>query len=102
MNHLKGFMVFVREQGVVGLAVGLVLGGAVQKLVAALVSDIVSPILGVLLGAAKGLDEMTLKVGPAVFKTGHFASAFIDFAVISAVIYFIVKGLGFDKIDRKK
>ena len=51
-NALEGFLTFVREQGVVGLAVGFILGGAVVKVVAALVADIVSPLLGLLLGSA--------------------------------------------------
>jgi len=37
---MKGFLDFIREQGVVGLAVGFILGGAVSKLVASLVADI--------------------------------------------------------------
>ena len=30
MKHTNGFMTFIREQGVVGLAVGFILGGAVS------------------------------------------------------------------------
>ncbi|MBN1168519.1 MscL family protein [Candidatus Woesebacteria bacterium] len=33
---MKGFMNFIREQGVVGLAVGFILGGAVSKVVSSL------------------------------------------------------------------
>ena len=33
---------------------------------------------------------------------GHFASTVIDFLVIAAVVYFVFKGLGLDKLDRKK
>lgn len=34
---MKGFLNFIREQGVVGLAVGFILGGAVSKVVSAIV-----------------------------------------------------------------
>lgn len=47
---MKGFMNFVREQGVVGLAVGFILGGAVAKMVTALVTDLLNPLIGLLMG----------------------------------------------------
>ena len=31
MQQMNGFISFIREQGVVGLAVGFILGGAVSK-----------------------------------------------------------------------
>lgn len=95
---LEGFLQFMREQGVVGLAIGFILGAAVAKVVAAIVSDIVDPILGYLLGSAKGLTEVV--VGP--FKIGHLLSTMIDFVAIAAVVYFLVKGLGLDRLDAKK
>lgn len=97
-SQLDGFMAFIREQGVVGLAVGFILGAAVAKVVAALVADIVDPILGFILGSAKGLQEVVL--GP--FKIGHLLSTCIDFVAIASVVYFVVKGLGLDKLDKKK
>ena len=56
---MKGFTDFIREQGVVGLAVGFILGGAVSKVVSSLVSDIINPVLGIVLGAAGNLSECT-------------------------------------------
>ena len=95
---LAGFMQFVREQGVVGLAVGFILGGAVSKVVSALVNDIVNPIVGTVLGSTEGLKAM--KLGPVLL--GDFVSVAIDFLIIAAVVYFVVKGLGFDKMDKAK
>ncbi len=99
---MKGFVDFIREQGVVGLAVGFILGGAVSKLVAALVGDIINPLLGILLGAAKNLDTAVLKIGQAEIMWGSFLSILIDFIVISLVVYFGVKILKLDKLDKKK
>jgi large conductance mechanosensitive channel len=101
-NTLGGFMDFIREAGVVGLAVAFILGGAISKVVTALVNDLINPILGVLLGAAGNLKEATLTLGPAKFMWGDFVSTLIDFVVIAAVVYFGVKKLGFDKLDKKK
>lgn len=106
MEKLKttmgGFMDFVREQGVVGLAVGFILGGSVSKVVTALINDLVNPVLGLALGAAGDLKSYTLAVGPVKFMWGDFISNLVDLLVISIVVYFGVKGLGLDKLDKKK
>jgi len=99
---MKGFIEFVRDQGVVGLAVGFILGGAVSKVVSALVEDIINPILGVILGGAGNLSEMSLKVGQVEIMWGSFIAVAIDFLVIALVVYYGVKGLGLDKLDKKK
>ena len=99
---MRGFIDFVREQGVVGLAVGFILGGAVSKVVTAVVTDLVNPLLGVALGAAKGLTTATFSIGPVKFLYGDFLSVLIDFAVVALVVYFGVKALRLDRLDKKK
>jgi large conductance mechanosensitive channel len=98
---VKGFLEFVREQGVVGLAIGFILGGAVSKLVSALVEDLINPILGVILGAVGGLETAVFRVGAAEIKYGHFIGAMIDFVVIALVVYYVFKGIE-SKLDKKK
>ena len=99
---MKGFLAFIREQGVVGLAVGFILGGAVSKLVSSLVSDIINPILGIALGTVQGLAEASIQLGSAKIMYGNFIMVVVDFVVIAAVVYFGVKGLKLDKLDKKK
>jgi len=102
MKKFSGFLEFIREQGVVGLAVGFILGGAVSKVVSSLVKDIVNPILGIFLGATGNLSSYSLKIGSSEILWGNFLSITIDFLVISFVVYFGVKKLGLDKLDKKK
>jgi len=101
-GYMKGFLEFIREQGVMGLAVGFILGGAVSKVVSALVQDVINPVVGILLGAAGNLAEYKFTVGGADLMWGHFLTVFIDFMIIAAVVYFGVKGLKLDQIDKKK
>lgn len=101
-GHMKGFLEFIREQGVMGLAVGFILGGAVSKLVTALITDIVNPILGLILGAAGNLRDAYFSIGSSKLMWGDFLATLIDFAVIAAIVYYGVHGLGLDKIDKKK
>ena len=99
---MKGFLEFIREQGVVGLAVGFILGGSVSKVVTSIVEDLINPVLGLILGSTKGLEAAYIPFFGTKIAYGHFLAVLLDFLIIAAVIYFVVKGLKLDKIDRKK
>lgn len=100
-GQLAGFIDFVRTQGVVGLAVGFILGGAVSKTVSSLVENVINPLVGLALGKVNLSDKM-VSFGSAHLKYGAFISSLIDFIIIAAVVYFGVKMLGLDKLDKKK
>ncbi|HRN70348.1 MAG TPA: MscL family protein [Candidatus Woesebacteria bacterium] len=99
---MKGFLHFIREQGVVGLAIGFILGGSVAKVVSAIVEDLINPILGLILGSTKGLEGAYLPFFGARIMYGHFLAVLLDFVIIAAVVYFVIKGLKLDRIDKKK
>jgi len=99
---MKGFLEFVRTQGVVGLAVGFILGGAVSNVVKSLVNDVINPVLGIVLGATGDLTEKSITIGSANVMYGNFLNTTINFLVIAMVVYFGVKKLGLDKIDKPK
>ncbi len=99
---MKGFINFIREQGVIGLAIGFILGGAVSKVVTALVTDIINPLLGMAMGAVGGLKTASFGVGSARILYGDLISVIIDFMVVALVVYYGVKIIGLDKLDRKK
>lgn len=99
---MRGFLQFVREQGVVGLAVGFLLGGAVSKLVASFVNDIISPLLAWFMNDIDNLKGAYLQLGSARVMWGNFLNVMIDFVVVALVVYFGVKLLKLDKLDKKK
>lgn len=104
-SNLSGFMEFIREQNVVGLAVGLVLGTSASALVNSLINNVLMPPLGFLLGSADGLRGLVWHMG--VTPSGEMASVFygqfindmINFLVLAFVIYLVIKFL---KLDIKK
>ncbi len=98
---LRGFIEFMREKGVVGLAIGFLMGGAISKLVTALVEDIINPLVGVMLGKAGNLAEASVTIGTATIKWGNFLTTLIDFVIIAIVIYIGVKCLKLDQVDKK-
>lgn len=97
---MKGFINFIRSQGVVGLAVGFILGGSITKLVTALVNDIVNPFVGLLVSRVGDLKANYFTIGNAKIMWGDFVSSFIDFIIIALIVYFGVKVLGIDKLDK--
>ncbi len=99
---MKGFLDFIREQGVAGLAVGFILGGAVSDLVKSLIDNIINPVVGILLNQAQGITQASIIILGATIKYGALINTMINFIVISAVVYFGVKKLHIDKLDKKK
>jgi len=102
----EGFMNFIREQGVIGLAVGLAIGAAAGDTVKKLVDALINPIVQLLIGSQQGLEQAhtVVQLGGRVgdFKWGAFVSSLITLLAVAFVIYFIVKGLKLDKLDKKK
>jgi large conductance mechanosensitive channel len=98
MKTTKSFINFIREQGVIGLAIGFILGGATNSLVGSLVKDIVNPLISLLFPNQDALTGVML--GPIAI--GSFLSATIDFIILAAVVFFVFKGLKLEKLDKKK
>lgn len=84
------FKTFISRGNVVDLAVGVIIGGAFGKIVSSLVDDMIMPLIGVLLG---GLDFSTLSIniGDASITYGNFLQNIIDFLIIAASIFVLVK-----------
>ncbi len=108
-KQARGFTDFIREQGVVGLAVGLAIGTASTLFVKSIVDGMITPVVGWLLPGGTDLNNMyycldTGANGECINRLNYGAviSSFISFIAVAAVIYFVVKGLKLDKLDKKK
>jgi len=95
---MSEFMKFIREQGVIGLAIGFIMGSATGKVVSSLVADIVQPLIGFMFGSSAGLAALAF--GPV--RYGQFAANLLDFLIMASVVFFLFKGLRLDRIDAKK
>ena len=97
------FVTFIREKGVMGLAVGIIIGGAVTKLVTSIVDNLISPMVGAITGVAGNLTslEYTMPLTHITFKYGAFLSSLIDFIAVLAVVYFIFIKSPINKLDKK-
>ena len=96
---MKGFIEFIREQGVIGFAVGFILGGAISAVVSSLVTDIINPIIS---GLTSGASQLYLQIGSSKIIYGNFIGALINFIILAFIVYFSVKMLKLDKLDVKE
>lgn len=103
---VTGFVDFLREQSVVGLAIGLVIGAQVKSLADSLIANFINPLVGLLLPGTGALDKkhfaLTLNHKTAVFNWGTFMVTFLSFLTTAAVVYFVFKSLKLDRLTKKK
>ena len=101
-----GFLNFIREQGIVGLAIGLAVGMAAGDTVKKLVEAFISPIVQFIVGSQEGLSTATWTFEAfgrtADFAWGAFVSSAITLIATAFVIYLIVHHTKLDRIDKKK
>lgn len=104
-SQWQGFADFMRNQGVVALAIGLVLGVQVKALVDQIVDSFFKPIIELLLPGRGDLNEkfftLTVFHEKADFKYGAFLTVLISFVTVALIVYFGVKLLRLDKLDKK-
>jgi len=87
---LKEFMAFVKEYGVLGLAIAVVIGGKVNEFVSATVTDLLMPVIGIFIPDGDW-KKWTLELGPLKLGIGHWIGATIDFLIVAVFIFLIAK-----------
>jgi large conductance mechanosensitive channel len=105
MNILKEFRDFAIRGNVIDLAVGVVIGTSFQKIVDSLVKNLIMPIVGFLTGNVDvaGLNytppipEGMVKSKPPTLGYGAFLQSIVDFVIIAAAIFLVVKAINIAK-----
>ena len=99
MGMVQEFKDFAVKGNVVDMAVGVIIGGAFGKIVSSLVTDVVMPPIGVLVGGvdfsklAFTLQEATAAAPAVVISYGRFIQTVVDFTIVAAVIFMVIKGI---------
>lgn len=105
-KSVGGFVDFLREHAVVGLAVGFVLATQVQAVVKQLITSFIDPLFQLIFPGNKALSDRTFTLHfdgrHANFGWGAVAYAVIDFLFIAVAVYIIIKFFKLDKLDKKK
>lgn len=109
--QVGGFFTFVREKGVIGLAVGLAIGTAATGVVTQIVNSVITPTVSLLLGyfgleSLRSLNYVAKRAADGTpiitYAVGDLIDALIKFMAVALVIYVVVMGLKLDKLDKKK
>jgi len=111
MGMISDFKDFALGGSLIDMATGIIIGVASGKLISSLVNDVIMPPIGVAMGgvnfsdlgyklADTGGGEKGLE--PIMLKWGAFVQSFIDFLIIMAVVFIIVKIATRNKDDEEE
>ncbi len=103
---LKDFKDFIMRGNVVDLAVAVIIGAAFGKIVTSLVNDVIMPPIGLILGnvdfsnlfiSLSGASYRSLAearaAGAATINYGLFLNVVVDFLIVAAVIFLLVRAV---------
>lgn len=107
MGMAKEFREFAVKGNVIDLAVGVIIGAAFSKIVDSMVKDLIMPLVGIVFGkldfsnyfialakvpdgVPRTLDALT-KAGVPVFAYGNFITVLVNFVILAAIIFLMVK-----------
>lgn len=106
MGLAKEFREFAVKGNAVDMAVGIIIGVAFGKVISSLVSDVIMPPIGMVLGNVDfsglfiNLGSQTYttlaeakKAGAPTLNYGIFIQAVLDFLIIAAAVFALVKGI---------
>jgi large conductance mechanosensitive channel len=80
------FLKFLKEYGVIGLAIGVIIGGKAGELVKAIVDGLLMPVVGLLLPSG---DWQKLTVGP--LQVGVVLAALVNFIIVAFLVFWFSK-----------
>lgn len=86
------FKEFVLRGNVLDMAIGVIIGGAFTGIVTALTTDFINPLINCIGGTeVKGRLEI-FETGNYI-EWGHFITAVINFLIIAAILFCMLKGI---------
>jgi large conductance mechanosensitive channel len=84
------FKKFIMQGDLVAVAVAFILGLAFKTVVDSLVNDVIMPFIGAIVGKPS-FDDLTLGIGDGVIRYGSFINAIINFVIIGATLFVVVR-----------
>ena len=88
---MRGFRQFLFRGNLIDLAVAVVIGVAFNAVIQALIADIITPLIAAI-GGKPNFASLSFTVNKSHFLYGSFINALLSFAIIAAVIYYLVVG----------
>lgn len=98
---MKEFIAFLKQYGVVGLAIAVIIGGKLNDLVKATVDGILMPVVTAFIPSGEWRTAV-LNVGPIKFVFGPFIGALIDFVIVAFLVFWMSKKILREEVVTKK
>lgn len=86
----KEFVSFLKNYGVIGLAIAVVIGGKVNDLVSSVVNDVLMPLIFQPALQAANIDDIR-RLSYNGILYGKALGAFVDFFIVAIVIFAFAK-----------
>ena len=86
----REFIAFLKQYGVIGLAIAVVIGGKANALVTALVDGVLMPIVTFFVPGG-GWRTASVDVGPVHFLFGPVLGAGVDFLIVAWLVFWFSK-----------
>ena len=84
------FMAFLKQYGIIGLAIAVIIGGKANTLVTALVDGVLMPVVTSFLPGGSWRTA-TFDVGPVHFLLGPVFGAGVDFLIVAWLVFWFSK-----------
>ncbi len=95
----EDFRKFVMRGNVLDLAVAVVIGVAFNAVVTSLVNDVIMQFIAAVFGKAN-FDKLTWTLNDAVIRYGSFLTALINFLIIAATLFVVIKA--FEQLQKRR
>ena len=86
----KEFKDFLKEYGVIGLAIAVIIGGKLNGVVTTMVDGVLMPLITYCIPNGEWRTHAT-HVGPFTFLLGPFFAALVDFTIVAIFVFLIAK-----------
>ena len=98
---IKEFIDFLKEYGVIGLAIAVIIGGKLNEFVTSVVQDLLMPLCFMPALKAANVDDIR-KLSYNGILYGKVVGSAVDFLIVAFVVFLIAKHfLGEAKVTKK-
>jgi len=98
---VKEFTSFLKEYGIIGLAIAVIIGGKLNELVTSIVQDLLMPLIFQPALKAANVDDIR-KLSYNGILYGKVIGTTIDFLIVAFVVFLIAKFLFKEEVVKKK
>lgn len=98
---VKEFLAFLKNYGVIGLAIAIIIGNKLNELVKVVVDNLLMPFIGMVLPSGDW-RQLGFEINGAKFGVGNVIGSAIDFLIVAVFVFAIAKYVLREEVVSKK